>query len=49
MRDQRSRLCVARMERDAELAAQTGQLIRANLQRAGQIIVASGFTDLFET
>ena len=39
---------LARMERDAELAAQTGQPIQAHLQRARQIIAESGFTGLFE-
>jgi hypothetical protein len=36
------------MERDAELAAQTGQPIRADLQRARQIIAESTFTGLFQ-
>jgi len=34
--------------RDAELAAKTGQPIRANLQRARKIISESGFSGLFE-
>ena len=33
-------------KRDAEIAAQTGQPIRADLQRARQIIVEDGFSGL---
>ena len=38
---------LARMQGDAEIAAQTGQPIRADLQRARQIIVEDGFAGLF--
>jgi hypothetical protein len=36
------------MERDAELAAKTGQPIRADPQRARPIVATGGFRDLFE-
>jgi len=39
---------LALMERDAELAAKTGQPIRADPQRARAIIATGGFRGLFE-
>ena len=39
---------LALMERDAELAAKTGQPIRADPQRARPIIATCGFRGLFE-
>ena len=36
------------MERDAEIAARTGQPIRADIQLARQLIIDGGFTGLFE-
>ena len=41
------RAVLGRLQRDAELAAQTGQPIRADLQRARQIVAESGFSGLF--
>ena len=41
------RAVLGRLQRDAEIAAQTGQPIRADLQRARQIIAESGFSGLF--
>jgi hypothetical protein len=38
---------LARMERDAELAAQTGQPMWADVQLARKIIVEEGFAGLF--
>jgi hypothetical protein len=39
---------LALMERDAELAAKTGQPIRADPQRARPVIATGGFRGLFE-
>jgi hypothetical protein len=38
---------LARLERDAEIAARTGQPIRADVQLARKIIVEEGFAGLF--